>query len=64
MRKKGNIALPAKAKAPVSLTSPERIKLTLRNYRLENKDLKSKIEQMQKEIKTRSLPINNNLEKT
>ena len=62
-RKKGNLALPAKVKAPVSLTSPERIMPTLQNYRLENKDLKSEIEQMQKEIKTQSLSINNNLQK-
>ena len=61
--KKGNLALPAKEKAPVSLTSTERTKLTLQNYRLENKDLESKIVQMQKEIKTQSFPINNNLEK-
>ena len=59
---KANLTLPAKVKAPISLTSA-RIKLTLQNYRLENKELKSEIEQMQKEIQNQSLPVNNNLEK-
>ena len=62
-RKKDNLTLPAKVKSPISLTSPARIKLTLQNYRLENKELKSEIEQMQKEIQNQSLPVNNNLEK-
>ena len=61
-RKKDNLTLPAKVKAPISLTSA-RIKLTLQNYRLENKELKSEIGQMQKEIQNQSLPVNNNLEK-
>ena len=61
-RNGGNLKLTAKVKAPISLTPPEIIKLTLQNY-LENKELESKIEQMQKEIQNQSLPINNNLEK-
>ena len=62
-RKRDNLILPAKLKAPISLTSHERIKLTLQNYRLENKRLKSEMEQMQKDIQDQSLPVNNNLEK-
>ena len=61
-RKKDNLTLPAKVKTPISLTSA-RIKLTLQNYCLENIELKSEIEQMQKEIQNQSLPVNNNLEK-
>ena len=62
-RKRDNLTSPAKLKAPISLTSPEKIKLTLQNYRLENKQLKSEIIQMQREIQGKSLTVNNDLEK-
>ena len=42
-RKRDNLNAPAKLKAPISLTSPERVKLTLQNYRPENKQLKDEI---------------------
>ena len=48
---------PAKPNAPVSLTSPERLKLTLQSYRLENKTLKEEISKMKEEISKNSMPI-------
>lgn len=54
-------ALPAKTKAPISKTNPERIKLTLQGYRLENKMMKSEIEKLQVELKTKSISVNNDL---
>ena len=62
-RKRENLTSPAKLKAPISLTSPERIKLTLQNYRLENKQLKEQIAIMREEISKKSLPIDNELGK-
>ena len=56
-RKRNVLLLPAKAKAPVSLTSPERLKLTLQSYRLENKQLKEEIVKLQEEIACKSLPF-------
>ena len=38
-RKRNNLISPAKLKAPVTLTSTERIKLTLQGLRVENKQL-------------------------
>ena len=46
-RERDNLISPAKLKAPISLTSPERVKLTLQNYRLENKQLRDEIAKMQ-----------------
>ena len=48
-RKRDNLTSPARLKAPISFTSPERIKLTLQNYRLENKQLRDEITKMQEE---------------
>ena len=45
-RKSAAILEPAKPKAPISLTSPEKIKLTLQHYRIENKQLKADIENL------------------
>ena len=53
--------LPAKPNAPVSNTNPERIKLALQEYRIENKALKSELETMKKEIETKSLPVSDSL---
>ena len=60
-RKKDNITVPAKSKAPISLTSPERVKLTLQNYRLENKQLKEEVKNLQHEISSKSLEVDDNL---
>ena len=38
----------AKSKAPISKLSNERVKVTLQHYRIENKALKSKIDELQK----------------
>ena len=57
-RKSETMVIPAKLNAPISLTSPERLKLTMQNYRIENKTLKAEIQQLQKEISKSSLPIN------
>ena len=60
-RKKDNITVPAKSKAPISLTSPELVKLTLQNYRLENKQLKEEVKNLQHEISSKSLEVDDNL---
>ena len=48
-RKLNAIKIPAKDKAPIKFTDPEKVKLTLQNYRIEKKSLKLEIAQM-KEI--------------
>ena len=52
---------PAKNKAPISLTSPKKVLLTLQNYRLENKQLKADIEKMKIEIEKSSVNITQDL---
>ena len=58
-RKRDNLNAAAKLKAPISLTSLECVKLTLQNYRLENKQLKDEIIMMQKEISQNSVNVDN-----
>ena len=53
---------PAKLKAPVSFTSPERLVLTLKQQRLRNKQLEEHIEKMKLEIETSGKHINESLE--
>ena len=53
--------IPAKLNAPISLTTPECLKLTMQMYRIENNDLKAEIQQLQREISKSSLPINADL---
>ena len=60
-RKRINLNLPAEPKAPISFTSPERVKLTLQNYRLENKQLKEEINNLCQEIHSKSLAVDRNL---
>ena len=50
--------LPAKANAPFSLTTPQRLKLSIQNFRLENKEIQSIIETLQAEITKYSIPVN------
>ena len=38
------LTIPLKPKAPISLTSPERIKVLIQSYRIENKMLKSEVQ--------------------
>ena len=59
-QKESNLLVSAKLHAPVKYTAPERIKLTLQNYRLENKSLKSEIQQMKLEIENKLLDIKDN----
>ena len=59
-QKESNLLVPAKLHAPVKYTASERIKLTLQNYRLENKSIKSEIQQMKFEIENKSLDIKDN----
>ena len=56
-RKAANHNIPAKLKAPISLTSSERVKLTLQNYRMENKMLKLEVEKLQAEISKSSMTV-------
>ena len=55
--------VPAKLNAPIKFTSPERLKLTIQNYRLENKVLKAEIDDMKRELLTKSRPIDDELSK-
>ena len=59
-RKEKNIT-PAKTNAPISQTSSERLKVTIQTYRMENKELKMKLGQLQKEISKASLPVSADL---
>ena len=60
-RKRDNLTSPARLTAPISLTSPERVKLTLQNYRLENKQLKDELVKMRDEIQSKSMSVDSNL---
>ena len=53
---------PAKLKAPVSFTSPERLVLTLKQQRLRNKQLEEHIEKMKLETETSGKHTNESLE--
>ena len=53
---------PAKLKAPVSFTSPERLVLTLKQQRLKNKQLEEHIEKMKLEIEASGKHFNESLE--
>ena len=60
-RKANSLTITLKRKAPISLTSPERIKVTIQSYRIENKMLKSEIQNLQHEISKSSRKIDNGL---
>ena len=53
--------MPLKSKAPISLTSPERIKVAIQSYRIENKMLKSQIQNLQHEISKSSMKVDDGL---
>ena len=61
LKRKENSLIPIKAKAPISLTSPERIKVTIQSYRLENKMLRTEIKKLQDEISKSSIKIDEEL---
>ena len=60
-RKSDNLSAPAKLNAAIKFTLPERVKLTMQNYRLENKELKFEIFKLKEEIKSKSVPVDNEL---
>ena len=49
-RKANSLTIPLKPKATISLTSPERIQVTIQSYRIENEMLKSDIQNLRHEI--------------
>ena len=49
--------IPGKSKAPISKLSNERVKVTLQLYRMENKALKSKIDELQLELERSSIKV-------
>ena len=59
-RKEKNIT-PAKTNAPISQTSSKCLKVTIQTYRMENKELKMKLGQLQEEISKASLPVSADL---
>ena len=62
-RKRGNLTIPAKLNAPISQTSTERVKLTLQEYRAENRALKAQIEEIRQELETSAVPVSQDLSK-
>ena len=60
-RKENSSKIPLEQKAPISLTSPERIKVTIQSYPIENKMLKSEIKNLQHEISKSSMKIDDGL---
>ena len=52
---------PAKLNALISNTSSERLKLTIQSFRIENKELKEKVMELQQELSKSSLKVSGNL---
>ena len=52
---------PCKLKAPISVTAPERVKLTLQNTRLRCTQLENEVEHMRSEIKKSSVQVDSQL---
>ena len=55
------MAIPLKPKAQISLTSLERNKATIQSYRIENKMLKSEIQNLQHKISKSSMKFDDGL---
>ena len=60
-RKADNLLVPAKPNAPIKFTAPDKVKLTLQNYRIENKLLKSDLERMKELIVENNIKITDDL---
>ncbi|XP_065064989.1 uncharacterized protein LOC135691144 [Rhopilema esculentum] len=60
-RRSARQAVPAKLKAPVSMTSAKRLKLTLQANRLKCRQLESKVEEMEKEVARHSVHVQSDL---
>ena len=56
------LSTPAKLNAPISKTSSERLKLTIQSFRIENKELKEKVMELQQELSKSSLKVSENLD--
>ena len=56
-RKRNNLISPAKLYAPISITSPDRIKLTPQSYRIENKSLKNEIVNSREAFERKSVKV-------
>ena len=57
-RKNVNLEAPSKLKAPIKFTSSEKVKLTLQQHRLENKQLHSQIDKMKSALENCSQKVN------
>ena len=55
--------IPAKLNAPVTVTNPKRLKLTMQQLRKENADLKTEIESVKQELEKASVPVQKHLDK-
>ena len=60
-RKPNSLTIPLKPKAPIFIMSPKRIKVIIQSYRIENKMLKSEIQNLQHEISKSSMEIDDGL---
>ena len=56
-RKKRVLDTPAKPNAPMTLTSSERLLLTIREHRNENRELQQEIILLQKSLEHASVPV-------
>lgn len=61
-RKKAKSLEPLKRNAPLSSASSSRLKVTVQGLRIENKELKTEIEKLQKELAKNSLPVDDTLD--
>ena len=55
--KENSLIMPLQPKAPISLMSPERIKVIIQWYRIENKMLKSEIKNLKHKISKSSMKV-------
>ena len=62
-RKQNKLNEPAKLNAPIKNTRPERLKLTIQNHRLQNKQLQDEINKMKTCIENNNQPIDGELNK-
>ena len=55
--KEARLLLPAKLNAPISQTNPDRLKLKIQGYRLECKQLKTRLVELKESLETHSKPV-------
>ena len=61
MRKSILLSTPSKLNALISKISSERLKLAIQSFRIENKELKEKVMELQQELLKSSLKVSENL---